>query len=88
MARLFLSLGLRKRREASLFGFLIFQETRKPALEMIRLWCKDTNIELIKVLTVTDADRGEGARNREELLHKAFELGVSFGKYSESSLSF
>ncbi|MEM3648735.1 MAG: flavodoxin family protein [Thermoproteota archaeon] len=46
------------------------------ALRMIRLWFKDANIELAEVFTVMDADRGEGARNRVELLHKAFELGV------------
>lgn len=46
------------------------------ALRMIRLWFKDANIELAEVFTVMDADRGEGARNRVELLRKAFELGV------------
>jgi len=47
---------------------------------MIRLWCKDANVELVKILTVTDSDRGKGARNREELLREAFEIGVSLGK--------
>jgi len=43
---------------------------------MIRLWFKDANIELAEVFTVTNADRGEGARNCVELLRKAFELGA------------
>jgi len=47
---------------------------------MIRLWCKDANVELVKILTVTDSHRGKGARNREELLREAFEIGVSLGK--------
>jgi len=35
---------------------------------------------LVDTLVITDSDRGEGARKREELLHKAFELGVSLGQ--------
>jgi multimeric flavodoxin WrbA len=57
-----------------------FSRNPEPALATIRLWCKDANVELVKVLTVTDSDRGEGARNREELLQEAFEIGVSLGK--------
>lgn len=53
--------------------------SRKPehALEMIRLWCKDANAELVETMIVTEADRGEGARKREDLLRKAFEMGKS-----------
>ena len=53
--------------------------SRNPehALAMIKLWCKDANIELAETLIVTDSDRGEGARKREDLLRKAFELGTS-----------
>jgi len=47
------------------------------ALAMIKLWCKDANVELVETMIVTDSDRGEGARKREDLLHKAFELGTS-----------
>lgn len=54
------------------------------ALGMIRLWFKDANIELTEVFAVTDADRGEGSKNRVELLHKAFELGASFARVSEN----
>jgi len=57
-----------------------FSRNIELALGMIRLWFKDANIELTEVFAVTDADRGGGARNRVELLHKAFELGVSFVK--------
>jgi len=50
------------------------------ALAMVRPWCKDVNIELADTLIVTDSDRGEGARKREDLLSKAFELGTSLVK--------
>jgi multimeric flavodoxin WrbA len=53
--------------------------SRNPehALAMINLWCKDAKVDLIETMIVTEADRGEGARKRVELLHKAFELGKS-----------
>jgi len=51
-----------------------------PALAMVRPWCKDVNIELAETLIVTDSDRGTVARNRSDLLSKAFELGVSLIK--------
>ena len=53
--------------------------SRNPehALAIIRLWCKEARVELVDSMIVTDADRGEGARSREDLLHKAFELGTS-----------
>lgn len=56
--------------------------SRNPehALAMIKLWCKDANVELVESMIVTDADRGEGARKREALLRKAFELGTSLVK--------
>jgi len=57
-----------------------FSRNPEHGLAMIRLWCKDANVELVKILTVTDSDRGKGARNREELLREAFEIGVSLGK--------
>jgi len=53
--------------------------SRNPehALAMIKLWCKDAKVELVETMIVTDSDRGEGARRREDLLRKAFELGTS-----------
>jgi multimeric flavodoxin WrbA len=56
--------------------------SRNPehAIEMIELWCKDANVSPIETLIVTDADRGEGARKREDLLRRAFELGTSLVK--------
>ena len=51
------------------------------ALVSIRIWCKFfANIELIDTLVIKDSDRGEGARKKEELLHKAFKLGVLLGQ--------
>ena len=57
----------------------VADSSRNPehALAMIKLWCKDANVELVETMIVTDSDRGEGARKREDLLHKAFELGTS-----------
>ncbi len=69
-----------KKRGKGLFIWVAdFSRNPEHALAMIRLWCKDANVELIETLIVTDADRGEGARRREDLLHKAFALGVSLG---------
>jgi multimeric flavodoxin WrbA len=53
--------------------------SRNPehALEMIRLWCQDANVELVETMIVTEADRGKGARKREDMLRKAFEIGKS-----------
>ena len=55
----------------------VADSSRNPehALGMIRLWCNDAKVELVETMIVTNADRGEGARNREDLLRKAFELG-------------
>ncbi len=51
------------------------------ALASIKIWCKFfANIELLDTLVVKDSDRGEGARKKEELLHKAFKLGVLLGR--------
>jgi hypothetical protein len=54
-----------------------FTRDPKHALATIRLWCKDANVELVETLIVTDADRGEGARRRADLLSKAYGLGAS-----------
>ena len=53
--------------------------SRNPehALAMIKLWCKEAKVELVETMIVTDSDRGEGARRREDLLSKAFKLGAS-----------
>ena len=60
----------------------VADSSRNPehALAIIKLWCKDANVELVETMIVTDSDRGEGARNREDLLRKAFELGTSLVK--------
>lgn len=60
----------------------VADSSRNPehALAMIKLWCQDANVELIETMIVTDSDREEGARNREDLLRKAFELGISLWK--------
>ncbi len=57
----------------------VADSSRNPehALATIKLWCQGVNAVLADRLIVTDADRGEGARKREDLLHRAFQLGAS-----------
>lgn len=69
-----------KRKRGVFIWVADFSRNSEHALATMRLWCKDANVELVKILTVTDSDRGEGARNREELLREAFEIGASLGK--------
>ena len=68
---------IEKRKKGAFIWVADFSRNPEHALAMIRLWCKDANVELVETLIVTDADRGEGARRRAELLHKAFGLGAS-----------
>jgi len=69
-----------KRKKGIFIWVADFSRNPEHALATIRLWCKDANVEIVKILTVTDSDRGEGARNREELVQEAFESGLSLGK--------
>jgi hypothetical protein len=65
-----------KRKKGIFVWVADFSRNPEPALATIRLWCKDAGIDLIDVFTVTDSDRGEGARNRQDVLQKAFGIGV------------
>lgn len=50
----------------------------EPALTSIRIWCKYfANIELIDTFIINNSDYGEGAKKKEELLSRAFQLGIS-----------
>jgi len=50
----------------------------EPALTSIRIWCNYfANIELRENFLINNSDYGDGARKREELLSRAFQLGVS-----------
>ncbi len=50
----------------------------EPALTSIRIWCKYfANIKLRENFLIHNSDYGDGARKREELLSRAFQLGVS-----------
>jgi len=72
---------LEKRKKGIFIWVANISKNPEPALVSIRIWCKYfANVELVDTLVITDSDRGEGARKREELLHKAFELGVSLGQ--------
>jgi multimeric flavodoxin WrbA len=72
---------LEKRKKGIFIWVANLSKNPEYALVSIRIWCKYfANVELVDTLVITDSDRGEGARKREELLHKAFELGVSLGR--------
>lgn len=71
---------LSKRKKALLILLADSSRDFGPALATVRLWCKDANIDLDEILTVTDADRGEGARKREDLLERAFEMGAALAR--------
>jgi multimeric flavodoxin WrbA len=71
---------VRKKKRGIFIWVADFSRNPEHALATVRLWCKDANVELVDVLTVTDSDRGEGARNRKELLTKAYEIGTSLNR--------
>jgi multimeric flavodoxin WrbA len=68
---------VKKRKKGVFIWIANFSRNPQCALATMRLWCRDANVELIEVLTVTDSGRGEGARNQIALLTKAYEIGVS-----------
>jgi hypothetical protein len=70
-----------KKRKRGIFIWVAdFSRNPECALATIRLWCKDANVELADILTVTDSDRGEGARNQKALLTKAYAIGASLNR--------
>jgi len=69
---------LEKRKKCIFIWVANISKNPEHALASLRIWCKYfANVELVDTLVITDSDRGEGARKREELLQKAFELGQS-----------
>ena len=72
---------LEKRKKGLFIWVANISKNPEHALVSIGIWCKYfANVELVNTLVITDSDRGEGARKREELLHKAFKLGVLLGQ--------
>jgi multimeric flavodoxin WrbA len=72
--------SVRKKKRGVFIWVADFSRNPEHALATIRLWCKDANVELVNVMTVMDSERGEGARNRKELLTKAYEIGTSLNR--------
>jgi len=73
---------LEKRKKGLFIWVANISKNPEHALASIRIWCKYfANIELIDTLIVTESDLGEGAKNRVDLLAKAFNLGVSLMEY-------
>lgn len=69
---------LKKRKKGIFIWVANMSKNPEHALVSIRLWCKYfANIELVDTLIVTGSDRAEEARNRKELLDKAYQLGTS-----------
>ena len=72
---------LEKKKKGLFIWVANISKNPEHALASIKIWCKFfANIELLDTLVIKDSDRGEGARKKEELLHKAFELGVLLGR--------
>jgi multimeric flavodoxin WrbA len=71
---------IQKRKRGVFIWVADFSRSPEYALATMRLWCKDANIELVDVFTVTDSDRGEGARNQKALLARAYEIGASMNR--------
>ncbi|HZK41036.1 MAG TPA: flavodoxin family protein [Atribacterota bacterium] len=72
---------LEKKKKGLFIWVANISKNPEHALASIGIWCKFfANIELLDTLVINDSDRGEGARKKEELLHKAFELGVLLGR--------
>lgn len=71
---------LNKRKTGIFIWIANISKDPEHALVSIKIWCKYfANVELIDTLVVTESDHGEGARKREELLCKTFELGKLLG---------
>jgi len=66
---------IKKKKKGIFIWIADYSRDPGPALASIKYWLKDVNIELIDKIVVTDSDRGQGARMREDLLSKAFEIG-------------
>ena len=71
---------LKKRKKGIFIWVANISKNPEHALVSIRIWCKYfANIELVNSLIVTESDLGKGARERKDLLNKAFDLGLSLG---------
>ena len=72
---------LEKRKKGIFIWVANISKNPEHALVSIGIWCKYfANVELVDTLVIMNSDRGEGARKREELLLKVFELGISLGQ--------
>lgn len=73
---------LKKRKKGIFIWVANISKNPEHALASIKIWCKYfANIEIIDTLIVTESDLGVGAKNREDLLAKAFNHGVSLVEY-------
>ena len=70
---------LNKKKKGLFFWVANISKSPEHAMVPLGIWCKYfANIDLVDTLVVTNSDHGEGARKREDLLQKAFQLGKSF----------
>jgi multimeric flavodoxin WrbA len=70
---------IQKKKRGAFIWVADFSRNPEHALATVKLWCKDANVELADTLIVVDSDRREGARKRQDLLRRAFEIGKSLG---------
>lgn len=72
---------LEKRKKGVFIWVANISKNPEHALVSIRIWSKYfANIELLETLVVTSSDLGEPAKERKELLEKAFKLGALLGQ--------
>jgi multimeric flavodoxin WrbA len=72
---------LEKKKKGLFIWVANISKNPEHALASIKIWCKFfANIELLDTLVIKNSDRGESAKKKEELLHKAFELGILLGR--------
>ena len=69
---------LEKKKKGIFIWIANLSKNPEHALASIRIWCKYfANVELVDTLVVSNSDYEKGAKKQEELLCKAFNLGVS-----------
>jgi len=69
---------LKKKKKGIFIWVANLSKNPEHVLVTMKIWCKYfANVDLIETLVVKSSDRGEGAKKREDLLCKAFQLGAS-----------
>jgi len=79
--KLYFKSRLKKRKKALFIWVANISTNPKHALVPVSIWCKYfANIELMDTLVVTKSDHKEGAKNCQDYLEKAFQMGKDLVK--------